>query len=140
VARLRIPRLDVAAVVAEGTTSRVLDRAVGHLSASAPPDGDGNVVLAAHRDTFFRPLAEIVPGDELILETPAGRHVYAVEWMRVVDPADLTVTRDAGYPALTLITCYPFQLVGNAPRRYVVRARRTHRAATAHPRRLRGER
>jgi sortase A len=126
VAELRIPRLELTAVVAEGTSNDVLAKAVGHLVSSAPPGADGNVVFAAHRDTFFRPLEEIQPGDEVIVDTPAGSRTYAVEWMRVVDPDDTSVTRDAGYPALTLVTCFPFRWIGNAPRRFVVRARRTH--------------
>lgn len=123
-ARILVPRFDLSAVVAEGTGSRVLQRAVGHLATSAPPGGDGNVVLAAHRDTFFRPLEHILPGDEVVLESPAGRHLYRVEWTRVVEPTATHVAEDAGYPALTLVTCYPFRWVGTAPLRFIVRARR----------------
>jgi sortase A len=123
-ARILVPRFDLSAVVAEGTGSRVLQRAVGHVATSAPPGGDGNVVLAAHRDTFFRPLEHILPGDEVVLESPAGRHLYRVEWTRVVEPSETSVAEDAGYPALTLVTCYPFRWVGTAPLRFIVRARR----------------
>lgn len=125
VARLRIPRLDVAVVVAEGTSGQVLRRAVGHLAASADPGSDGNVVLAGHRDSFFRPLEDIHSGDIIHLDSPTGDAVYRVEWTRVVEPSDVEVTADAGYPALTLITCYPFRYVGSAPLRFIVRARRT---------------
>jgi sortase A len=123
-ARILVPRFDLSAVVAEGTGGRVLQRAVGHVESSAPPGGDGNVVLAAHRDTFFRPLEHIAPGDEVVLESPAGRHLYRVEWTRVVEPSATYVAEDAGYPALTLVTCYPFRWVGTAPLRFIVRARR----------------
>lgn len=125
IARVRVPRLDLSAVVAEGTSPEVLRRAVGHLEDSAPPGGDGNVVLAAHRDSYFRPLEEIRMGDFVRLESPAGDATYRVEWVRVVEPSDLEVTADAGYPALTLVTCYPFRYIGPAPLRLVVRARRT---------------
>lgn len=138
VAELRIPRLELSAVVAEGTSNDVLSKAVGHLVSSAPPGAEGNVVFAAHRDTFFRPLEDVRPGDEVIVDTPAGSRTYAVEWTRVVDPSDTTVTRDAGYPALTLVTCYPFRWIGNAPRRFVVRARRTHYVPLSERRSRRG--
>lgn len=129
VARLTIPRLDVDAVVAEGTSEDILRRAVGHLASSADPGSAGNVVLAAHRDSFFRPLEDIRPGDDIHLSSPNGDASYAVQWTRVVEPSDVAVTSDAGYPALTLITCYPFRYVGSAPLRFIVRARRQADAA-----------
>lgn len=123
VARLRVPRLDVTAIVAAGTSDRVLRRAVGHLQTSADPGSGGNVVLAAHRDSFFRPLEDIRQGDLIHLDSPAGDATYRVEWTRVVEPSEVEVTADAGYPALTLVTCYPFRYVGSAPLRFIVRAR-----------------
>ena len=124
-ARLSIPRLGASAVVAEGTDDHVLRRALGHLPESALPGEDGNVAVAGHRDTFFRALERVEVGDELLLESGAGRARYRVEWAAVVDPDQVAVTRDSGYPALTLLTCYPFGYLGDAPYRYVIRARRT---------------
>jgi sortase A len=129
VARVRIPRLDLSVVVAEGTTDGVLRRAAGRMSVSAPPGSDGNVVVAAHRDSYFRPLEHVEIGDEVMLDGPAGSDVYTVEWTRVVDPSALEVTADPGYPALTLVTCYPFRYLGSAPQRFIVRARRTRHEA-----------
>lgn len=129
VARVRIPRLDLSVVVAEGTTSGVLRRAAGRLGRSAAPGSDGNVVVAAHRDSFFRPLEHVEIGDEVMLDGPEGSDVYTVEWTRVVDPSALEVTENPGYPALTLVTCYPFRYLGSAPQRFIVRARRTHHEA-----------
>lgn len=126
IARVRIPRLDLSVVVAEGTNTGVLRRAAGRMSVSAPPGSDGNVVVAAHRDSFFRPLEHVEIGDEVILDGPTGSDVYEVEWTRVVEPTALEVTEDAGYPSLTLVTCYPFRYLGSAPQRFIVRARRTH--------------
>lgn len=125
VARVRIPRLDLSVVVAEGTTDGVLRRAAGRLGGSAAPGSDGNVVVAAHRDSFFRPLEHIEIGDEVLLDGPGGSDVYTVEWTRIVDPTALEVTEDPGYPSLTLVTCYPFRYLGSAPQRFIVRARRS---------------
>jgi sortase A len=138
IARLAIPRLELEAVVAEGTAPAILRRAIGRLAASDVPGGPGNIALAAHRDTFFRPLEGIERGDLVVLESAAGRDSYAVEWIAVVEPEEVAVAGSTSYPALTLITCYPFRHVGTAPRRFVVRARRLEspsasRATTAPP-------
>lgn len=123
-ARLSVPRLAVSVVVAEGTDELVLQRALGHLPESARPGEDGNIALAGHRDTFFRFLEQVPVGEEFVLESTAGRESYRVEWAVVVQPEQVDLVRDAGYPALTLVTCYPFRYVGSAPYRYVIRARR----------------
>jgi len=123
-AELTIPRLGLHEVVAEGSSDAVLQHAVGHLRESARPGEEGNVALAGHRDTFFRDLKEVRPGDRIELESGGGVATYRVEWTAVVEPWQVSVVDDAGYPALTLVTCYPFHYVGHAPRRFVVRARR----------------
>jgi LPXTG-site transpeptidase (sortase) family protein len=91
---------------------------------SARLDEAENIVLAGHRDTFFRPLEDIRAGDVILLQSDAGRHAYRVEWTSVVEPEEVSVAAASGYPALTLVTCYPFRYVGQAPQRFVVRARR----------------
>lgn len=125
IAQLEIPRLDLSVVVAEGTTTDVLKRSAGRLRQSALPGAGGNVVIAAHRDTFFRPLRDIRRGDQIVLESASGSESFVVEWTRVVDPTALEVTDATDYSALTLVTCFPFHWVGPAPQRLVVRARRT---------------
>jgi sortase A len=41
-----------------------------------------------------------------------------------VEPEDVAVLRPDGSQELTLITCYPFYYVGEAPKRFIVRAKR----------------
>jgi sortase A len=125
VGRIEIPRLGLKAIVAEGVSAGTLSRAVGHLPGTALPGGDGNVVLAAHRDTFFRPLKDVREGDDIQLTTPQGRYGYRVEATQVVDPGRTDLLEAEGPPRLTLVTCYPFYLVGSAPDRFIVRAVRT---------------
>lgn len=125
VGRIEIPRLGLKAIVAEGVSAGTLRRAVGHLPGTALPGGDGNVVLAAHRDTFFRPLKDVREGDDIELTTPEGRYGYKVEATQVVDPGRTDLLEAEGPPRLTLVTCYPFYLVGSAPDRFIVRAVRT---------------
>ena len=80
---IRIDRLHVDAVIAEGDSAAVLRRAVGHLTDTPHPGEAGNVVLAAHRDTFFRPLKEIRPGDVIEILDTEHRWQYRVQWSRV---------------------------------------------------------
>jgi sortase A len=126
VGRIRVPRLDMASVIFEGTEEAQLRKGVGHWSGSVlpldPDNAAGNVVLAAHRDTFFRKLQQIQVGDRVILETVDGEALYSVSETRVVSPTAVEVLQPTGGPVLTLITCYPFQFVGPAPDRFIVRA------------------
>jgi sortase A len=124
VGRIRIPELDLSAVVFEGTDESVLRKGVGHLAGTAFPFESGNVVLAAHRDTFFRKLKDIRDGDTVSLDTPWGRYQYQVSSTQVVSPDAVEVIRPTEVPTLTLITCYPFYFFGHAPERFIVSARR----------------
>jgi sortase A len=118
-----IARIGLRAMVAQGESAQVLQRAVGHLADTALPGELGNVVLAGHRDTFFRPLRDVQVGDTVLLRTRTADVDYVVESTAVVPPTDLDVLQPAGGRTLTLITCFPFSFVGSAPDRFIVRAR-----------------
>lgn len=121
--RLELPRLGLAALVAEGVDEDTLGVAVGHVPGSAFPGERGNVALAGHRDTVFRRLADVEPDDRLRLVTPDGSFEYRVLRLDVVGPGRTDVVGPTDEPTLTLVTCYPFGTVGRAPLRFVVRAR-----------------
>ena len=123
IGRIEIPRLGLAAIVREGTDSRTLERAVGHVSGTALPGGNGNVCLAAHRDTYFRPLEGVRKNDRIRITTPTATYEYTVQGTAVVDPGAVEVLASTGDAALTLVTCYPFRYVGPAPRRFIVTGR-----------------
>lgn len=123
--RIEAPRLGLFAVVREGTDARTLRRAVGHIADTARPGSGGNVVLAAHRDTFFRPLKDVRRGDRIRVTTSDGAFTYVVRETRVVAPDDVSVLDPTPAPTLTLVTCYPFNYIGAAPKRFVVRATET---------------
>lgn len=131
IGRLEIPRIGLSAVVAEGDDEHTLKIAVGHLPDTPLPWQEGNVALAGHRDTFFRPLRRISVGDDIRLTTPRGDYRYQVTRQTVVDPEELWVLDASSGAALTLITCYPFDFVGPAPRRFVVHAERITDASGA---------
>lgn len=121
-AELRIPSTGLIAPVLSRTDEISLNRGLGWIAGTVPPDGDGNVGVAGHRDGFFRDLKDVAPGDLIELHTSSGTRRYFVEWTRVVEPREVDVLRPTEGPALTLVTCYPFYFVGHAPQRYVVRA------------------
>jgi sortase A len=121
---IKVPRLGLAAVVAEGDDKPVLDKLAGHLSDTPLPWNDGNSAVAAHRDGLFRPLKGIKVGDRIQFETAYGDFEYRVKETFIVDPDDVWVLNPTIEPSLTLISCYPFNFIGNAPRRFIVRAER----------------
>jgi sortase A len=103
-------------------SERNLNRGAGLVAGTAPPGSDGNIAIAAHRDGYFRALERVAVGDLLELETPLLRRQYRVAEVAIVEPTDIRSLLETGVPTVTLVTCYPFYFVGNAPRRYIVRA------------------
>jgi sortase A len=123
IGEIQVPRLDLSVMVVQGDSLANLRRAVGHLSKSALPGEWGNVALAGHRDTFFRPLRDIRLGDEIRFKTRERNFEYLVESIEIVAPTDIRVLESTTGHDLTLLTCFPFYYVGPAPQRFVVRAR-----------------
>jgi len=123
IGEIQVPRLGLKAIVVQGDSPANLRRAVAHLAKSALPGEWGNVALAGHRDTFFRPLRDIRLGDEIRFKTRERSFVYRVESIEIVAPMDIRVLELSTGHDLTLLTCFPFHYVGPAPKRLIVRAR-----------------
>jgi sortase A len=124
IGRMEVSRLDVSVVVVEGTSNKSLRRAVGHIAGTALPGQPGNVGIAGHRDTFFRPLRNIQRDDVIKLTTSNGEYRYRVVSTKIVSPDNVAVLDSDQNEILTLVTCYPFYFVGPAPDRFIVRAAR----------------
>jgi sortase A len=122
VARLLVPAVDGDVLVLAGASGRTLAWGPGHLDASAPLGSAGNAVVSAHRDTHFRFLRGVAPGDEVVLELADGaRRHYRVRKRFVADARTLALPRTTIVPTLTLVTCYPFDaVVPGGPERLVV--------------------
>lgn len=137
VARLDAPSVNMSATVLEGTDDRTLARGAGHIEETAFPGDAGNVGIAGHRDTIFRPVRNLRIGDPLVITTADRIYKYRIASTTIVDPEDVYVLDPADHPTLTLVTCYPFDYIGNAPRRFIVSAElveeeaRTNGAGTA---------
>ena len=124
-ALLRAPRLGIETVVVEGTDSRSLSLGPGHLEGSALPGAPDNCVIAGHRDGPFGRLRAARAGDVLELAGQAGDvALYRVLSVEVVGKDDTRALAPSREPRLTLVTCYPFHVLGRARRRFVVRAAR----------------
>lgn len=121
---IEIPRLGLSSVVLEGDDTAALLLGVGHLSDTPLPWHGGNTVFAAHRDTFFRPLAHIRKGDVIKFSTADAALEYVVKELKVVEPTAVEVLEPTSSATLTLITCFPFDYIGPAPQRFIVRAER----------------
>lgn len=120
--RMEIPRLGLSVAVSEGTEESTLRHSAGHISGTALPGRAGNVGIAGHRDTLFRPLRNIRRNDVILLTTLQGEFRYRVVSTKTVSPSDVAVLSPNGSEILTLVTCYPFYFVGPAPDRFIVRA------------------
>jgi sortase A len=121
--RIRIPALDVDAVVVEGITPSALRAGAGHYPQTPLPCETGNVSIAGHRTTYGKPFGNVErlkPGDTIELTTPIGGCVYQVSKAPfIVDPNDLSVLEPSNDRSLTLTTCHPR---GSAAQRLIIRA------------------
>lgn len=131
VGTLSIPQVGLSAAVLHGSDATTLRRGPGHLEQTAYPGEAGNTVIAGHRDTFFWPLRHVQVGDDVFVDGPNGRAHYQVVSLTVVGPREVSVLAPTVEPTLTLITCYPFWVLGNAPDRFIVRARLVTAPATS---------
>jgi LPXTG-site transpeptidase (sortase) family protein len=105
VARLRIQRIGLNAVVVEGIDRYALRRGPGRLPKTGMPGEWRNCAIAAHRDGWFQRLPEVRVGDAIWVETPEAVYKYAVREKRVVTPDRSDLLEQGLNPVLTLITC-----------------------------------
>jgi sortase A len=119
---LSIPKIGVEVPVFDGTDELILNRGAGRILGTARPGQPGNIGIAAHRDGFFRGLKDIKVGDRIELRAQSYEFLYTVDDIEIVQPTDVSVLRNRPSPSITLVTCYPFYFVGDAPQRYIVHA------------------
>jgi sortase A len=125
VARLRVPAHGVDLIVLSGVSGRTLAFGPGHAPASVAPGTPGTAIVTGHRDTHFRFLERVKPGDEVLVELPGGRPTrLTIEEVSVVDSRTAMIRSEDQAAGLILMTCYPFDaVVPGGPLRYVVTAR-----------------
>ena len=112
--RLIIPKLGVDQTIIQGVDWEALRQGIGQLPNNVTPlDETGNIVLAAHNDIYgeyFRHLDQLEPGDQFQIQTRTQIFTYTVQGWDLYEPTDVHVMESRGYPAATLISCYPYQV------------------------------
>jgi sortase A len=132
--RLTIPRLGMKVIVREGDDAGTLGLAAGHIPGTAMPGQPGNVGIAGHRDTLLRGLGNIRQHDVIQFDAVNGKQFqYEVESTSIHSPRDVEVLNAGAYPEMTLVTCYPFDYIGPAPKRFIVKARQVGIAKATAP-------
>jgi sortase A len=121
IGRLEIVEIGLTVPVFDNYDPDSLRQGVGHIHGTAMPGGLGNLALAGHRDTFFRPLRGIRKGMSMAIFSNEGRFNYVVDSTAIVSPEAVSVLDIHDVPEMTLITCYPFDFIGAAPKRFIVR-------------------
>ena len=119
---LTIDKLNIQVPIYNGTDELILNRGVGRIKGMAKMDEDANLGISSDRDGCFRGLKDIEVGDDIEIQTTRGVEKYAVSAINIVPKSDVSVLKPKTEKTLTLVTCYPFYFVGNAPKRYIVRA------------------
>ncbi len=120
---LSIPALELNLPILQGTSENELKKGVGHYEKSARPGENRHIVLAGHRDTFFRKLEHVKVGDDVQIQMFSGTFVYRVNKTKIVNKENRSILVEKPVETLTLVTCYPFQYFGNAPDRFIVTAK-----------------
>lgn len=117
---LKIPGISLQYPIIQGTSDDDLAKGVGHHTSTALPGQGGNVLLAGHRDTVFRNLGKVKKGDTITIQTYYGTFTYKADSFKIIDKDDASVLNQSNVEVLTLYTCYPFEYIGHAPKRYVI--------------------
>lgn len=123
VARIRVARLGVDEIVLSGGSGEAMAFGPTLLAGGGRLGERGTAVFAAHRDTHFRFLGDLRPGDLIEVEEVGGRiSRYRAGPGRVVRYDAFAVDRHGARPSIALATCWPIDGAGRGPLRYVVRA------------------
>lgn len=114
---IKIDKLKLELPIYHGTSSSVLNVAVGHLEGSSFPIGGTNThsVLAAHRGLpnkeLFTNIIKLELGDIFIVTVLDRKLIYQVDNIIVVESNDLSYLQiEEGKDYITLVTCTPYGL------------------------------
>jgi sortase A len=110
IAKLKIPRIHLDAVVVNGTGTADLRRGPGRHLESYMPGERQLVYIAGHRTTYGAPFSdidEIQPGDLITASLPYATVTYRVTGHRIVDDNDLSVLKTQHREQLVLQACHP---------------------------------
>lgn len=121
--KIKIDKTGLIAPLYQGDTEQILSKGAGHFYGSALPGEGSNVVFSAHRNTFFAQLGALTAGDKITLDTSGGEFVYEMVDSVIISETDEQYVMPTSNEVLTLLTCYPFDFIGETSQRYIVRCR-----------------
>lgn len=105
--QLQIPKIDLVAEIAEGTSEEVLNEFIGHFENTEK--ALGNIGLAAHNRgypvNYFAKLKDLKNGDEIIYIYNGKVRSYEVIKSVIIKETDWSYLNSSEENILTLITC-----------------------------------
>lgn len=105
--KIEIPKINLVANIAEGTTEEILNKYVGHFSETSSLKG--NVGLAAHNRgyevNYFARIKELETGDEIIYTYNGEFIKYIVKTTEIIKETDWSYLENTENNRITLITC-----------------------------------
>jgi sortase A len=123
VARIEVKRLHARSIVLAGSSGQALAFGPGHVELTPDAGERGVAVYAAHRDTHFRFLRDVVVGDEIDVTRSDGMTFrYRADSRSVVRFDESGIDPLGREYELALSTCWPFDGLTPGPERYVLRA------------------
>lgn len=122
-AEISAPRLGEKAVVLAGASGEALAFGPAHLLSTPQPGDSGTAVIAAHRDTHFRWLKDVKPGDLIVVTRKDGQELtFRAGPGRIARWDQSGIDANAAGHNLALATCWPFDATTRGPMRYIVTA------------------
>ncbi len=114
---ISIPKIDEEIPIYHGTSTKTLQKGVGHLEGSSFPVGgkDTHAVLSAHRGLpsakLFTDLDQLKKGDEFYIHILDETLAYQVDEVSIIEPSETEkLTLQEGYDYITLVTCHPYAI------------------------------
>lgn len=104
---LEIPKINLKAEIAEGTSKEVMNNFIGHFEETVKLDG--NIGLAAHnrgyKNNYFARLKELKNGDSIIYYYKGEKREYIVDKHCIISDEDWSYLEKSEKNNITLITC-----------------------------------
>jgi len=109
--KMSIPKIEVDAIVEEGTDAASLKNGPGYEALTPLPGDEGRCTISGHRTTYgapFNRIDELENGDLIYLETINDELLtYIVTGMEIIKATDMWILEGTGKKELLLTTCHP---------------------------------
>ena len=119
-----IERFNTRVAVYETMDLSVLKYGMGHYPQGGWPGSNKQIFLAGHNNREMRVLKDIKKGDKITFKSSLGQKDYYVDRTKIVNENDGGVVKSDALEKdeLVLMTCWPFNSLGNEKERFLVYA------------------